>query len=50
MGFRKITIIGAGNGGFAAAADLTMRGHQVTLFEMPEFADSIREIQKTGYK
>ena len=28
----KVTVIGGGNGGFATAADLTIRGHQVTLF------------------
>lgn len=44
----KITIIGGGNGGFAAAADLTIRGHRVTLFEMPEFADNVKAIQQTG--
>lgn len=28
----KITIIGGGNGAYAAAADLTLSGHQVTLY------------------
>ena len=44
----KITIIGGGNGGFASAADLTLRGHQVTLFEMPEFGDSVSAIKEKG--
>jgi opine dehydrogenase len=29
----KITIIGAGNGGSAMAADLSVKGHTVTLFK-----------------
>jgi opine dehydrogenase len=32
MGIRKIAILGAGNGGCAAAADLTLRGYEVRLF------------------
>lgn len=48
MKSEKITIIGGGNGAFAAAADLTIRGHQITLFEMPAFADSIKGIQEKG--
>lgn len=27
----KVTVIGGGNGAFATAADLTIRGNQVTL-------------------
>lgn len=45
----KITIVGAGNGGFAAAADLTIRGHQVTLYEADEYKDNIKAIQEQGY-
>ena len=32
MAIRKIAVLGAGNGGCAAAADLTLRGYQVRLF------------------
>ncbi len=32
MGIRKIAVLGAGNGGCAAAADLTLRGYEVRLF------------------
>ena len=42
---KRVCIMGAGNGGFAAAADLTLRGFEVTLYEDPKFADSIREIR-----
>ncbi|MGZ8533386.1 MAG: NAD/NADP octopine/nopaline dehydrogenase family protein [Candidatus Binatia bacterium] len=36
MAIRKIAILGAGNGGCAAAADLTLRGFQVRLFSRSE--------------
>jgi len=42
---KKICIMGAGNGGFAAAADLTIRGFEVTLYEDPQFAESIAGIK-----
>ncbi len=37
----KIAIIGAGNGGKAAAADLALQGKQVHLFEFPEYGSNI---------
>lgn len=48
MEIRKITIIGAGNGGFAAAADLTLRGFEVTLAELPQFSDNVKDIAGLG--
>ena len=36
MAIQKIAILGAGNGGCAAAADLTLRGFQVRLFSRSE--------------
>jgi opine dehydrogenase len=36
MTIRKIAILGAGNGGCAAAADLTLRGYEVRLFSRSE--------------
>ena len=44
MKVRKITIIGGGNGGFAAAADLTIRGHEITLYELPDFRNGLAEV------
>src|ERR1044071_5493614 len=32
MAIKKIAVLGAGNGGCAAAADLTLRGYEVNLF------------------
>jgi opine dehydrogenase len=36
MSIKKIAILGAGNGGCAAAADLTLRGFQIRLFSRSE--------------
>jgi opine dehydrogenase len=36
MPMRKIAVLGAGNGGCAAAADLTLRGYEVRLFSRSE--------------
>ena len=47
MAIQKICIMGGGNGGFAAAADLTMRGFEVTLYEDPRFAAAIAGIAET---
>ena len=44
----KITTIGAGNGGKALAADMTLAGHEVTLFEFPKFKANIEPIIKRG--
>ena len=45
----KVTIIGGGNGAFAAASDLTIRGNQVTLFELPQFAAGVSREQFMEY-
>jgi opine dehydrogenase len=44
----RVTVIGGGNGGFAAASDLTIRGHEVLLYEHPDFSDSIKEVMDLG--
>jgi opine dehydrogenase len=43
----NIVIIGAGNGGKAAAADLTLQGKGTRLFEFPEYGSNIEELLKT---
>jgi len=35
---KKIAVLGAGNGGYVMAADLTMGGHKVNFYELPEYA------------
>ena len=44
----KIAVIGAGNCGFAMAADLTLAGYDVNLFEFPRFKRNIEIISKNG--
>ncbi len=48
MKTRKITIIGGGNGGFAAASDLTIRGHEITLYELPDFRNGLAGVIEKG--
>jgi opine dehydrogenase len=45
---RNITVIGTGNGAHGAAADLTLRGYAVTVFELPEFKGNLEAIVKKG--
>ncbi len=47
MSGRSVTVMGGGNTAFAVAASLTLECHEVTLFELPEFADSIRPIEQS---
>lgn len=45
---KTLTILGGGNTAFAVAANLTLRGYAVTLYEHPDYAwtlDAIRERQ-----
>jgi opine dehydrogenase len=44
----KIAVLGAGHGGHAMTADLSMAGHEVNLYELPEFEDNIRPIREKG--
>jgi opine dehydrogenase len=46
MPIEKIAVLGAGNGGCAAAADLTLRGYQVRLFSRSE--STIAKLAKRG--
>jgi opine dehydrogenase len=45
---RKITVVGTGNGAHGAAADLTLRGYQVTLYELPEFKENLEAMAAKG--
>src|SRR5438046_9820330 len=46
MSIRKIAVLGADNGGCAAAADLTLRGYEVRLFSRSE--STLAPIDKRG--
>ena len=45
---RRVTILGAGNGGRAAAAEFALGGHAVTLYEIPALASSLDGIAASG--
>jgi len=44
----KVCIMGGGNGAFAAAADLSLRGYQITIYENELFKSNVEDIMKTG--
>jgi opine dehydrogenase len=44
----KIAILGAGNGGVAMAADWSLAGHEVSLFDFEQFPNQISVISKNG--
>jgi len=48
MTIKKITILGAGNGGCTFAAHLGLKGFAVTLYENPQFESNILPIRKRG--
>ena len=45
---KKIAVLSAGNGGQALAADLALRGHDVALYDLPQFATAIEAIRRRG--
>ena len=45
---KKIAVLSAGNGGQALAADLALRGHDVALYDLPQFAPVIEAIRRRG--
>lgn len=44
----KIAVLGAGNGGCAAAADWALAGFRVSLFDFEDFPENIQAINKQG--
>jgi opine dehydrogenase len=45
---QRIAVIGAGNGGHAMAAHMTLKGFPVHFYEMPRFAGNLRPAQERG--
>jgi opine dehydrogenase len=45
---RRIAVLGGGHGARTVAADMTLAGHQVTLFEFEEFHDRVAAIFHGG--
>ncbi len=48
MEVKRVAILGAGNGGITAAADLKNRGKEVALYELPQFGDAIAKLKAKG--
>ena len=48
MKMMKIAVLGAGNGGYTTAADLTLAGHEIYLFEFDKFKENLEPIQMKG--
>lgn len=44
MNEEKVAVLGGGNGAHAMAADLTLRGFDVTIYEMPQFKQNLEEL------
>jgi len=45
---KKIAVLGAGNGGYAMAADLSMVGYEINLYEYPDYAENLKPIIEKG--
>ena len=43
----NIAVLGGGNGAHLMAASLTLKGHNVNMFEMPRFKEQITELLET---
>ena len=48
MDEKTAAVIGAGNGGFAMAADLELNGWDINLFELPRFEENILPLLEKG--
>jgi len=48
MEVKRVAVIGAGNGGITAAADLKDRGMEVALYELPQFGKIIEDLKEAG--
>ncbi|MEW6105444.1 MAG: NAD/NADP octopine/nopaline dehydrogenase family protein [Bacillota bacterium] len=44
----RVAVCGGGRGGLSMAADLTFAGHEVSLFQVPEYGDTIKPIFAQG--
>lgn len=45
---RRVAVLGAGNGGHAMAADLSLAGLHVNLYELPQFASNLDAIRQAN--
>lgn len=49
MTTRRVAVLGAGNGGRTAAAEFALRGHEVTLYDVPPFSAGLHAIATAGH-
>lgn len=50
MMVKKVAVLGAGNGGMTAAAELKEKGFEISLYELPQFAKkSASDARKRRY-
>jgi len=48
MSAKKVAVLGGGNGAHTIAADLTLKGLSVNMFEMAQFAPAMQQVFDTG--
>ena len=48
MAVERIAVLGGGNAGRGIAADMTLKGLKVNLFELARFADSFAPVKASG--
>ena len=48
MMVKKVAILGAGNGGMTAAAELKEKGFEISLYELPQFGKNLQAMQEKG--
>jgi opine dehydrogenase len=44
----RVAVLGAGNGGLASAFDFAQHGHEVSLYNVPEFGANLVAVQEAG--
>ncbi len=48
MSLKSVTVLGGGNTAFAVAANLSLKGFEITLYEIPEFKESLDPVVNDG--
>ncbi len=48
MSIKSVTVLGGGNTAFAVAANLSLKGFAITLYEIPDFKESLEPVVDDG--
>lgn len=48
MQYKKIAVLGGGNGAHTMAAEFALRGHTVNMYEMPQYKSGMSKVFETG--